>query len=75
MLRNPLDAFPRGDLKTIIHRRLEILINELPFPREEILAWANAYQILTAAWEMGDHQRLPKQNIAIAELVMDFPRS
>lgn len=73
MLRNPYDCFPGGELRRVIHRRLELLIHELPFPRDEILGWCFAYTMMAASWSAKDHAEVPKEHLAIAELVASFP--
>lgn len=72
MLRNPYDCFPSGDQKRIIHRRLSILLSELSFQKEEILAWSYAYTLLAAAWSVSDHHEVPKEHLEIAKLVLEF---
>lgn len=72
MLRNPYDCFPGGNLKEVIHRRLEILAAELPFETAEILDWCFAYTLMAAAWSALDHAEVPREHLEVARLTLDF---
>ncbi len=67
MVRNPLDAFPPGPLDKILKRRIEILSHHLPFPVDEIRAWAFAGNLLSAAWMVSDGQKIPSHQLAICD--------
>lgn len=59
MFKNPLDCYPNHlPLQRIIERRLNIMIDELPFDKQKIRAWAFCLTVLSAAWYFEDHQQV-----------------
>ncbi len=69
MIYNPFDFFPQHQpIISTIKRRLEILIDELPFDHQRIKSWAFCKAMLSAAWTVEDRRQLPdfEKNIIIA---------
>lgn len=70
MIRNPFDCFPKEHPPAVIvEKRLKILVEELPFDKQRIKAWAFCMTILSAAWNMQDFGHLAQTEIELATLI------
>ena len=70
MIRNPYDCFPKErSPKAILERRLDILADYLPYPKEEMKAWSLLYTLITASWSLTDHKEVSTEHIEIIKLL------
>jgi streptomycin 6-kinase len=60
MIRNALDDIPESSpIANRVHRRLQILADELPYNPQKIANWAFCLTALSGAWSMEDHGSVP----------------
>lgn len=73
MIYNPLNWCPKElSLKQLVTRRLDILCEELPFDAQRIRAWAFAKTMLSISWSFEGGQKIPPQEMAIAEILHEM---
>ncbi len=72
MIFNPIYSFPKDDLRQIIHRRLSVMKEELPFDPKRMHAWAFCRTMLSVAWSVIDFGGLVKAQWEIACAINDI---
>lgn len=70
MIRNPLDCFPKNQpLIKVLEQRLRLMSEELPFDPQRIKAWTFCLTVLSAAWTLEGHGRLPALEVEVAAAI------
>lgn len=70
MISNPCyDLGSVHDLPALIKRRLEILIEELPYSADRIKAWTFCKTMLSVAWTYEDHDKIDIDELQIADII------
>ncbi len=70
MIYNPGDLYPQKcSLSDTIHRRLQILCEELPYDAKRIKAWAFCMTVLSIAWSVEDHGAIPDFDLKVAQIL------
>lgn len=71
MLFNPGgDALPCDrTIEQLIDHRLRIIFEELPFDRNEIIAWTFCRTVLSAAWTFEDHKNYAEFEMTVAAAI------
>ncbi len=67
VMYNPLDWTPHEPLRAVLHRRIEILCDELPFDRHRIHAWSLCQSLLSVAWTCEGSGAIDHKGLAVAE--------
>lgn len=71
MIYNPGEQwFPKDkSIEQVIHNRLQILIEELPYDPKRIHAWAFCMTMLSIAWTLEGHGHVPAFELRVAEIL------
>jgi streptomycin 6-kinase len=70
LLRNPMpDILNFPNLKSVLKKRVDQLVEELALDRSRILGWGIAQAVLSAWWDYEEHGHVGETSITIAELL------